>query len=328
LTPLYHFASDVPDLVIDSGLRIHRFSDSLPIPSIDILAKHLQVYEPDYLLLHDPLLSGDFPWREFLEASKDPKDYQKIFEVIELFIAPTAKLFGAMRLFKPGLLRAGQTYLVWRNKDEDSQGWRTLGTGRASMMAIDYHVLEAKTTSYVLQSAELPLLFAFREHLAPVLTKLASIPQLEYALELYGADNGERSDAVGAVTALEALLAKKEETEGLTYRLSMRIANLLGKDVEERKGIFRDVKNFYHLRSKIVHGVELDAKLLSRLSELDRLRETLRKVLLSVMALFLEGFHIPDLPDLMDDLAFDDEKRQRIQATASKVLGINVGKTV
>jgi hypothetical protein len=42
-----------------------------------------------------------------------------------------------------------------------------------------------------------------------------------------------------AVTGLEALLTKKEENEGLTYRLSMRTANLLGHDVEERKSIFR-----------------------------------------------------------------------------------------
>jgi hypothetical protein len=325
VTPLYNFSSDVTELFIDTGIRVCRFDDCLTIPFDEAIAKHLQVHEPDYLLWHDPLLSGDIFTEDFLQSYAALKggNQEKRWEFLELFIASTRKLFGLMRLFKPGRLRGGETFVLFRNSGDDNRRWNTLGTGRASMMVVDYTALAAQETSYVLLSTEIPFLQAFRESLVPLLRQMTSFPTVETALHLYGADNGERLDVVGAVTALEALLTKKEETEGLTYRLSMRIANLLGHDHDARKAIFLNVRNFYNLRSRIVHGVELDTKLLNRLNELDSLRETVRRVLLSVMALLSEGIHPIDLPDLLDDLALGDEKRKQVQAKASRFLHIS-----
>jgi hypothetical protein len=325
VTPLYNFTSDAPELAIGRGLRICRFDKCLNILFDDAIARHLELHEPDYLLWHDPLLSGDIYVEDFVSSIAAVKEgnQEKQREFLELFLAPTRKLFGLLRLFKPGRLRGGETFLLWRKNSDDNSPWLTLGTGRASMMVVDYMAMAARHTSYALHSTEIPFLLAFRENLVPLLRKLSSSPSVETALDLYSADDGDRLDVVGAVTALEALLTKKEETEGLTYRLSMRTANLLGHDVEARKSIFREVKSFYNLRSKIVHGTELDAKLLNRLSELDSLRETLRRVLLSVMGLLSEGIPPANLPDELDDVAFDDEKRKRVQAAASKFLHIS-----
>jgi hypothetical protein len=184
-------------------------------------------------------------------------------------------------------------------------------------------MLSMPTTSYDLQVDETPFLLAFRKKIRPLLSCLDSYPALMTALSLYSADNGEYLDAVGSITALEALLTKKEENEGLTYRLSLRTANLLGHDADSRKDIFRKIKNFYNLRSKIVHGVELDDKLRERLNELDSMREMVRRVLLSVMALYSAGTRPVDLPDLLDELAFDDENRKQVCASASKFLHLS-----
>jgi len=65
-------------------------------------------------------------------------------------------------------------------------------------------------------------------------------------------------------------------------------------------------------------GAQLDEKLLNRLSELDSLRETLRRVILSVVALLPEDKKLANLPELLDDLAFDDEKRKHVHGLADK----------
>jgi len=54
--------------------------------------------------------------------------------------------------------------------------------------------------------------------------------------------------------SLEALFLKEEEKAELSYRLSIRMAILLGKNKKDRKEIFSNVRKAYDLRSKIIHG--------------------------------------------------------------------------
>jgi Apea-like HEPN len=324
VTPLYHFSSDAPELLIHPTIVVRRFDEYRTIPFDDDICKHLRVYEPDYLLWHFPLTQESYGDLKSLLTE------EKFAECTELLVAPTAEFLRLLRLFKPGRVRAGETFILHRpelNQGDDFANWTTVAGARASAMVVDYQFLASQTTSYVLNSTEIPFLLAFRDNLVPVFRNISSFPTVATALHLYGQDNGEQSDVVGAVTALEALLTKEDEREGLTYRLSVRVANLLGRDADERKRISRDVKSFYDLRSTIVHGSRLRPKLLNRLNELDSLRETLRRVLLSVMALLSQGVARPtDLPDLLDDLAFDDEKRKQVQAIASKSLYIGAEK--
>jgi hypothetical protein len=56
------------------------------------------------------------------------------------------------------------------------------------------------------------------------------------------------SQLVDAVTALEALLSTSD-TE-ITFRLSLRVAALLGRDEQDRRQIFDGMKRFYDARSK------------------------------------------------------------------------------
>jgi len=314
VTPLYHFSSRSPELCLDRGTHISKYDPSLLFD--EVLSRHLQVYEPDFLLWHDPMILGEISPDEIFELGKKQDEGLTV-----RFTNLVLNLLLTLRLFKPGHLRAGETFVISRSGDEAP--WTTMSSTRASLMVVDYGILGTQSTSYVLETEEIRFFLAFTHSIFPVMDSLDLYPALSQALSLYSADNGEYLNAVGSITALEALLTKKEETEGLTYRLALRIANLLGNDANSRKSIFKQVKDFYSLRSKIVHGVTLDNKLRGRLTALDSLREMVRRVLLSTMALYAEGTQPADLPDLLDEIALDDESRKRVCATASKYLHLS-----
>jgi hypothetical protein len=59
--------------------------------------------------------------------------------------------------------------------------------------------------------------------------------------------------AIDGGICLEALLGDDSSTE-LTYKLQVRAALLLGGDIAERQRIRQIVKDFYTVRSKVVHG--------------------------------------------------------------------------
>jgi hypothetical protein len=59
--------------------------------------------------------------------------------------------------------------------------------------------------------------------------------------------------AVDGGICLEALLGDDSPQE-LTYKLRLRVALLLGRTVDERQQLREDVRRFYDLRSKVVHG--------------------------------------------------------------------------
>lgn len=69
--------------------------------------------------------------------------------------------------------------------------------------------------------------------------------------------------AVDGGICLEALLGDDSPQE-LSYKLRLRAALLLGRTVDERQQIREDVRRFYDLRSKVVHGRVRTAKDASR----------------------------------------------------------------
>lgn len=60
--------------------------------------------------------------------------------------------------------------------------------------------------------------------------------------------------AIDGCICLEALLSGRGAQSELTHRISLRTALLLGRTVQDRKDIYKRVKRFYDLRSKMVHG--------------------------------------------------------------------------
>jgi len=107
------------------------------------------------------------------------------------------------------------------------------------------------------------------------------------------------------------------------YRLSLRVANLLESDDLSRLSTFKEMKEFYDLRSKIIHGSasKLNTKLQNRLQRRESLREIVRRTILSVMSIFLDSGSMDiRLDEVLDQIVFDEAKRREIQKSAAKFL--------
>jgi hypothetical protein len=92
--------------------------------------------------------------------------------------------------------------------------------------------------------------------LSPYIDAASKIPKLDIAASrLIMARNriSYANKAIDAAICLEALFVDGGNGE-LRYRVSLRAALFLGKDLMERKKIFKSMASFYDLRSKIVHG--------------------------------------------------------------------------
>ena len=55
-------------------------------------------------------------------------------------------------------------------------------------------------------------------------------------------------------TVLESILTTDDEKTEITHRLAERVAALLTRNGEERVRIYRQVKELYNIRSKLIHG--------------------------------------------------------------------------
>ena len=82
------------------------------------------------------------------------------------------------------------------------------------------------------------------------------------------------------------------------------------------------MKDFYDLRSKVVHGSELRPKHRTRLELVDDLREIVRQTLVTVMALIAEGMSKPERDELLVEIQLDEARREKAQEIASRLLYI------
>jgi hypothetical protein len=316
LTPLYQFAFDGEEYAVDGDVQLLPLREPILDLTFDgILRSHLGLCKPDRLVFQ----RSQLPTTYFTEDRLEVANRSDGADMLAKCIVPVREFLQVLRLFAPGHLHAGETFVLVPMPPKKT--WATVASVRASDMAVDYSSLREDVKTFTLSAAEMPAFGEFRKAISPILQKLESYPAAAFALSLYGTDDGERNNFSAAVTALEALLTKSEETEGLTYRLSMRLANILGHSPEARKSRFAEMKKVYSIRSKIVHGSPIVTKPNSRpLDILPDVRETLRRVLLSVLALFGSGIRPEVLPDRIDESALDDELRRQIQAEASKYL--------
>jgi hypothetical protein len=328
LTPLYHFLSDAEELPLGNRFKLLRYSEDLPlkIDPGDIFSRHLQIYPPAYVLWQLPWVAfGD--WAE-LEFSAHPIE-EFADKMQHLFVFPAANLFRQLRLFKPGRLFAGETFVLGNPAPTGNDTWRTLLSQRASLMSLDLLTLPAETENFTLLSAEVPFFDVFAGALFPLLDSLdkpdCAFPQLLMALELFGRRDSIDNEVLYCLTALEGLLTSESNSE-LSYRLSLRVASLLGPDDESRKRMFKDMKDFYDVRSKIVHGSGFKLKLKHQvlLKQISTLREYLRRILLSIMALLKDGTSAGRLEQLFDEIVLDETLRKRVQADAAKYIHIVV----
>ncbi|MGW2661902.1 hypothetical protein ACWCW7_13135 [Nocardia tengchongensis] len=128
---------------------------------------------------------------------------------------------------------------------------------------------------------------------------LKKFSELDHTTDLF-------EQLVSLATALEGGLIGSNEGEGLTLRLCTRATAILAHDDEPAEVLFEELKRLYNLRSKAVHGGELELKALRKelrglpsvprdvddddwlfqlTCAVDRLRDIVRRALLARMCL-------------------------------------------
>jgi len=174
---------------------------------------------------------------------------------------------------------------------------------------------------YRLESNELPFYLEFRKRLDAALQKLGRLPKLDLAITYFNKSFGDLHEAdqlIDLLMCLEALLL--QEDQELSFRLALRAANLLGASPDDRRAVYRQVKEYYDVRCKVVHGDFLKPRHDEVLHQVSRLRELVRRVLLSSVAVaeserFDEKFYAR-----LDEAALDDDVRKDLQTKASSLL--------
>jgi hypothetical protein len=330
ITPLYDFKSDSQELQLNPVFRLQKHDPKLlPLAANDPLSKSLSFLEPDYLLFQK-VVNDSFDLEQLVDESEHSAEGISLHNIVallnvgfsELFFLPCIHLFRLLRLFKPGTLRGGDTFVVLCGSDTD-RNWETLGSHRCSRTPIEHGSEVFRSESaYSLNVDDVPSFAVLHDQLYPVMTSLRSNlwsppSWVDLALDLYAREQSDTEDVVNLLTALEAVLLTDSTTE-LTYRLSIRIAHLIGKDTASRKKLFKEMREFYDIRSKVVHGSELKPKHFARLEQLATLRGILRRVLLTQIALLSEGASKEELEGLLDDVVLDEGKREQVHKVASK----------
>jgi len=125
---------------------------------------------------------------------------------------------------------------------------------------------------YILKESEIQPFKIFFNNFYKILFSRYDLA-IEYFNKSYIEPYTPRDSFLDLMITLENLFLKNTSQE-LSYKLSMRMAYILGKDKKDRINIYRFIKDAYNLRSKIVHGEKLDKLDNQRFLEL---RELTRK---------------------------------------------------
>jgi len=129
---------------------------------------------------------------------------------------------------------------------------------------------EKKPEIYTLEKGEVQPFINFFKNFYKIPSKFNLA--IEYFNKSYIEPYTPRDSFLDLMITLENLFLKKTSQE-LSYKLSMRMANILGEGQKDRINIFNFIKDAYNLRSKIVHGEKsnkLDNQKFLELRELAR----------------------------------------------------------
>jgi hypothetical protein len=316
ITPLYDFICDSDELRLDEAYAIRKYDATLAtkfFSSEDMFLRSLSALPPNYLLFQEPRFSiADY--HQFLNTFEPLLNLTDPVSIA--FFRPTVQLFRLLKLFRPGRLRGGDTHVIARSVQSEREHWETLLSHRCTRMVIDPFVPQKYPATYSFQPKDISLFASFRNRMSRILEPIAQgqplFASLELAFDLYAREDFEDVEIVNSLTALEALLLTDGKSE-ITYRLSMRVAHLIGTDDDSRKKLFHNMKEFYDLRSMIVHGSRMKPKHRTRLEQSDDLREIVRAVLLTILTLIGEGMNKPQIDQLLDEIIFDQFRRLQVQ---------------
>jgi hypothetical protein len=227
-------------------------------------------------------------------------------------MARVSNFLRGLQLYKRGRLIAGDSlFLISGPLD-----YRLIA--RCTEMNVNFGIHEQYRPLYEFNANEVREFLSFLIQFYKISLKAFEYQEIELSISTYCNETAHHGDVVDLMTALESLLVPEEE--GIAFKLSQRVANLLGTDPEARKELFKKVKNFYGLRSRIVHGAKVGRKEFNLQLQIDELREITRRAILAVMTLAADTGMGPDFPSLLNDLCLDDDLRRSVQTKTSALL--------
>ena len=172
------------------------------------------------------------------------------------------KAIAIFRLFKKEII--GYNLIVQPLSEAQEYGHTTL------FLSYNKLRLNGNSEIYTLEKGKIRTFISFYNNFYKIL-----FSKFDLAIEYFNKSYNEpypRDSFLDLMIVLENLYLKNTSQE-LSYRLSMRMAHILGKNKEERIHIYHFIKEAYTLRSKIVHGKRwnaLDKQKFIELRELTR----------------------------------------------------------
>lgn len=193
-----------------------------------------------------------------------------------------------MRLFKEGNIRSPKHYYIIQHNNLPKM-----------IMGVE-NGLPFSNSIYHLDDSDISDLIKFINEI-----KLPfDLPYLQNAFEGYEESYNIIKNGLSFLILMIALevLFSPEDGKELTYRISRNIAVLLGKNLEDSKGIYKEIKELYVKRSKIAH--EGEYKSISQ-DDLFKLRDYVRKSIKKIYSLnkdrkdFLDLLHIKGFDSIL-----------------------------
>jgi Apea-like HEPN len=121
------------------------------------------------------------------------------------------------------------------------------------------------------------------------------------------------SRVLNSMTAIEAVLGSGTE---IAFKLSYRVAGILGADAARRVAIFEKMKAYYDLRSKLVHGESLKEKHRRLIGDVEPLRDLVRGLLRGFIHLAITPDHSYGkrfFQERLDAALHDESERMRLR---------------
>ncbi|RVI59071.1 HEPN domain-containing protein [Sinorhizobium medicae] len=228
------------------GLHVHKrhtFSNGVTLLRISDLPD-----SPNSLLLKQSIDSGlgyQYPAAVMFELNEvrnehDTDDSRRGFLEVSEIMRKTVGAFALAGDAYPTLAESWQEFV-----DPDLEAAET---GRSFMRSFDEGQLPAFGMNVTQQA------LAWVEKYLQLPGTVASACDVSIArLNLANRRVSAGDKAIDGSICLEALLSGRGRGE-LAHRLSVRVALLLGRSLEERQQIAKRVRAFYELRSNLVHG--------------------------------------------------------------------------
>ncbi len=183
------------------------------------------------------------------------------------------RVLGALRLLASGDISIGRMWLGRRARFN-------VGFGGSQMSGFSIPAMGGMYRLTRVVASKVPFLYDNLRHLEAHGYRGAP-GNLDLALRSFMSTYdrwppGGDSRVLDSITAVEAVLGSGIE---IAFKLSFRMAGILGANDAERVAIFEDMKAYYDLRSRLVHGGALKQKHHDLLGDTERLRHLVRQLL-------------------------------------------------